>query len=176
MQAFDLHGLWQVLQLAAGIFAVQDPSFPVRPERAIQYAQAARRAGARYGVDPWELVALARHESAFRAALVGPDGKDCGITQTRVTVTPYSCERLRHDVELAFAEGARELRGWSRTCRRHADYDRCRFNRYNAGYRYPTSSWNGGYWLRVKCYEAAAREGARGRECATLRRAKDLRA
>src|SRR5215467_4779569 len=121
-----------VARLAAGILAISDPSLPVRPHDAFAYAAAATDAARRYGVDPWELVAVARNESSFREDDIGPDGKDCGITQTRVTGSKYSCRQLRRSYRLGFMEGARELSEYAAACRGRADFDRCRFNRYNS--------------------------------------------
>src|SRR5215831_14099488 len=104
------------LHLAAGIVSVADPSIPIEMERAMSYADAALRAAAVYGVDVWELVGLARNESAFRVHDIGPDGKDCGITQTRITASRYSCRQLRRSFALGFLEGARELAEYATAC------------------------------------------------------------
>src|SRR5262249_32741217 len=146
-------------RLAAGILAIQDPSAPVDAAEAQQFAQAAVAAGEAYDVDPWEIVGVARNESLFRVDEIGPDGKDCGIMQTRVTGSRYSCRRLRHDVQIAFMEGARELSAYRASCRGHADFDRCRFNRYNSGNHYLRHGFHGRYWLRVMCFTRAARAG-----------------
>ena len=37
------------------------------------------------------------------------DGKDCGITQTRTTISRYSCRQLRNSYWLGFSEAAREM-------------------------------------------------------------------
>ena len=81
--------------------------------------------------------------------MVGPDGKDCGLTQTRVTITKYSCKQLRRSYGLAFQEAAREMKEYGAACRGHADYDRCRLNHYNSGVRYARRGFHGAYWLRV---------------------------
>ena len=104
-------------------------------------------------------IGLARNESDFVPDRIGPDGKDCGITQTRITVSRYRCERLRRDVNLAFREAARELTEYRASCRGAGDFDRCRLNKYNSGYRYARSGWHGRYWLRVLCFAEAARAG-----------------
>jgi hypothetical protein len=152
-------------RLATGILAVQDPSVPLDTTQAQEYAEAAMAAGGAYGVDPWELVGVARNESLFRADEVGPDGKDCGIMQTRVTGSRYSCRRLRNDYRLGFLEGARELAAYRTTCRKHADFDRCRLNRYNSGVHYARRGFHGHYWLRVLCFTRAARAGEPGGGC-----------
>jgi hypothetical protein len=152
-------------RLAVGIVAIADPSRPVTPEKAFTYAIAATWAADRYGVDPWELVAVARNESSFREDDLGPDGKDCGITQTRVTNSKYSCRALRRDYRLGFLEGARELSEYAAACQGHEDFDRCRFNRYNSGVRYARSGWAGHYWQRVLCYAASAHAGAGSERC-----------
>jgi hypothetical protein len=159
--------LWMtaVLRLSAGILAVQDPSLPIDATQAEQFAQAALHAGDAHHVDPWELIGVARHESLFRANDVGPDGKDCGIMQTRITGSRYSCRQLRNRVDIAFMEGARELAGYGASCRKHADFDRCRFNRYNSGFRYARRGFHGHYWLRVLCFTRAARNGVEGGGC-----------
>jgi hypothetical protein len=159
--------LWMisVMRLSAGILAVQDPSVPVDATRAAQYATAALHASDAHHVDPWELIGVARNESRFRADEVGPDGKDCGIMQTRITGSRYNCRQLRTNVKVAFMEGARELAGYSATCRTHADFDRCRFNRYNSGVRYARRGFHGHYWLRVLCFTDAARSGVAGGGC-----------
>jgi hypothetical protein len=154
-----------LLRLCAGILAIQDPSAPVDVANAERYAEAALRAATARNVDPWELIGVARNESRFRADEIGPDGKDCGIVQTRITGSRYSCRRLRHDVDIAFAEGARELQQYGKSCRGHADFDRCRLNRYNSGFRYARRGFHGHYWLRVLCFTEAARAGAPGGGC-----------
>jgi hypothetical protein len=159
--------LWMmsIVRLASGILAVQDPSVPLDLPKATQYAQAALRASDAYDVDPWELIGMARNESRFRADEIGPDGKDCGIVQTRITGSRYSCRQLRRSVEIAFMEGARELAGYNASCRNHSDYDRCRLNRYNSGTRYAKRGFHGHYWLRVLCFTDAARAGFEGGGC-----------
>ncbi len=166
--AFVLH-LATAARLAGGILAVQDPSVTVDTSRAEQYAAAALAAGDAYGVDPGELVGVARTESLFRADDVGPDGKDCGIMQTRVTGSRYSCRHLRNDFRIAFREGARELSAYQAMCRKHADFDRCRFNRYNSGIRYARRGFHGHYWLRVLCFTRAARAFESGGGCVDVR-------
>jgi hypothetical protein len=106
---------------------------------------------------------VARVESRFRTDEVGPDGKDCGIMQTRVTGSRYKCRELRRNVGIAFAEGAGELAAYRDSCRGHSDFDRCRFNRYNSGVRYAR------HWLRVKCFSEAARAGEPGAGCLDVR-------
>jgi hypothetical protein len=157
-----------VARLAAGVLAISDPSEPVPPHKAFAYAAAAIEAAGRYGVDPWELVAVARNESSFREDDIGPDGKDCGITQTRVTGSKYSCRQLRRSYRLGFMEGARELSEYQASCRGHADFDRCRFNRYNSGTRYAQKGWAGHYWLRVLCYTQSAHAGVTGEHCVSV--------
>ena len=152
-------------QLAAGILATQDPGVSVQPSQAAEYAQAAIAAADAYRVDPWELIGMARLESRFRVDEIGPDGKDCGIVQTRVTGSRYTCRRLRSNVELAFMEGARELAGYNASCRGRADFDRCRFNRYNSGVHYARQGFHGHYWLRAMCFAQAARTGEPGGGC-----------
>ena len=164
-----LLNLVTVARLSAGIVAIQDPGVAVDPAQANEYAQAAIAAGEQYQVDPFELIGVARVESRFRADEVGPDGKDCGIMQTRVTVTHYKCRQLRRDVAIAFSEGARELAAYRDSCRKHGDFDRCRFNRYNSGVRYSRTGFHGSYWLRVKCFSEAARAGEPGAGCLEVR-------
>ena len=94
-----------LLRLCAGILAVQDPSAPVDVAEAARYADAAMHAAEARHVDPWELVGVARQESRFRADEIGPDGKDCGIVQTRTTGSRYSCRQLRRNIEIAFRRG-----------------------------------------------------------------------
>ena len=93
-----------LMNLTAGIYAIQAPGVPLKLERAAQYAVAATYHGERAGIDPYELVAIARNESDFIETMTGPDGKDCGLTQTRVTITKFSCKQLRHSYWLAFQE------------------------------------------------------------------------
>jgi hypothetical protein len=159
--------LWMttIIRLCAGILAVQDPSAPVDVVQAERYAEAALHAADAHQVDPWELIGVARHESRFRADEIGPDGKDCGIVQTRTTGSHYSCQKLRRSVDVAFMEGARELAGYGASCRKHADFDRCRLNRYNSGVRYARRGFHGHYWLRVLCFTEAARAGAPAGGC-----------
>jgi hypothetical protein len=162
--------LWltTLVRLCAGILAVQDPSVPIDMAQAQKYAAAALHAADGRRVDPFELIGMARNESRFRVDEIGPDGKDCGIVQTRTTGSRYSCRTLRRDVDIAFAEGARELAGYNASCRTHADFDRCRLNRYNSGIRYARRGFHGHYWLRVLCFAEAARAGAPGGGCATV--------
>ena len=154
-----------VTRLAAGILAVQDPSTPIDVAQAQQFADAAVAAADAYGVDPWELIGVARNESRFRIDELGPDGKDCGIMQTRVTGSHYSCRRLRHDFQIAFKEGARELAAYQASCRGRADFDRCRFNRYNSGIHYARRGFHGHYYLRVLCFTRAAQAAEPGGGC-----------
>jgi hypothetical protein len=158
-----------VSRLAAGILAVQDPGVTVDPVHARAYAEAALAAAEAQKVDPWEVIGVARIESRFRADEVGTDGKDCGIMQTRVTGSRYKCRELRRNVEIAFAEGARELAAYRDSCRKHSDFDRCRFNRYNSGVRYARHGFHGSYWLRVQCFSEAARAGEPGAGCLDVR-------
>jgi hypothetical protein len=157
-----------VFQVAAGIFAVQSRSVPVSYEKATAYAVAAVYNGWRSGIDPFELVGVARNESDFVETKRSRDGKDCGLTQTRVTVTRYSCRQLRRSFFLAFHEAARELSEYASSCRNHSDLTRCRLNRYNSGIRYAKRGPHGAYWLRVQCFAQAARatrdtgDGCRG--------------
>jgi hypothetical protein len=149
--------LAMVLRVAAGTYAIRAPEVPLSPARAVAYAAAATWFGARAGVDPFELVAIARNETDFVEDRRGPDGKDCGLTQTRITITRYTCRQLRRSFWLAFQEAARELKEYSAACRGHADYDRCRLNHYNSGARYARHGVHGAYWLRVECFAMAAR-------------------
>jgi hypothetical protein len=151
--------------MCAGILAIQDPSVPVDVPVAERYAEAALHAANARNVDPWELIGVARNESRFRADEIGPDGKDCGIVQTRITGSRFSCRQLRRNVDIAFREGARELAQYNASCRGHADFDRCRLNRYNSGFHYARSGFHGHYWLRVLCFTQAARAGAPGGGC-----------
>ena len=150
-----------VLRLATGILAIQDPGTPVTLDDAVQWATAAAFHAERNHLDPFELIGIARNESDFQPDRVGPDGKDCGLTQTRVTYSRYRCRQLRQDPWLAFAEAARELTENQARCARHASWDleRCRVNSYNSGVHYARSGWSGGYWLRVGCFAEAARRG-----------------
>jgi hypothetical protein len=148
--------------------AIQDPSVRIDAAQAQQFADAAVAAANAYGVDAWELVGMARNESRFRIDEIGPDGKDCGIMQTRVTGSHYSCRRLRRDFQIAFKEGARELAAYQATCRRHADFDRCRFNRYNSGIHYARHGFHGLYYLRVLCFTRAAQAAEPGGGCAEV--------
>jgi hypothetical protein len=172
MEAMVLLG--RLLQVSSGILAVQDPTWPVEPARALAYARAALVASAERGIDVWELIGLARDETSFRHHLVGPDGKDCGITQTRITVSRYSCHTLRSSYAIGFREGARELRGYADSCRGRKDFDRCRFNRYNSGIRYAKHGHPGRYWLRVMCYAEAARVGGDGHGCARVHTRREI--
>ncbi len=150
-----------VLRVAAGIFAIQAPGQPVSLARATSYAFAATYHGLRAGVDPFELIAIARNESDFNENVRGPDGKDCGLTQTRITITRYTCRQLLRSYWIAFQEAAREMKEYGAACRSHGDYDRCRLNHYNSGVHYAKRGVHGAYWLRVQCFADAARAGAR---------------
>jgi hypothetical protein len=150
-----------VLRLAAGILTIQDEGRPVTPENAITYATAAAWHGYRGNVDPFELVGLARVESDFNPMTIGPDGLDCGMTQTRVTWSKYKCRQLQRDVFLAFQEAVRELTENRERCARLFKWDltRCVLNSYNSGVRYATRGVPGAYWVKVRCYAEAARQG-----------------
>ena len=148
-----------LMRLTAGIYAIQAPGVPMTVEKAEQYAVAATYHGSHAGIDPYELVAIARNESDFIETMTGPDGKDCGLTQTRVTITKFSCKQLRRSYWLAFQEAAREMNEYGAACHGHSDFDRCRLNRYNSGVRYAKHGFHGAYWLRVQCFAEAAREG-----------------
>lgn len=152
-------GLWPVYiaRLALGILSIQAHYAPVEPARAWHYAAAAAYYGLASGEDPFELVGLARNESDFIENQRSPDGKDCGLTQTRITCSRYSCRQLRSDYRLAFREAVRELSEYRRSCQGRTDFDRCRLNRYNSGYRYARSGRHGHYYLRVMCFAEAAR-------------------
>lgn len=93
-----------VMRIAAGIMAVQAEHQPVSTENALTWATAAAFHAEKSGLDPFELIAIARNETDFRSDLVGRDGKDCGLTQTRVTYSKYRCRDLRRDSWLAFEE------------------------------------------------------------------------
>jgi hypothetical protein len=160
--------LWlgYILRLAAGILAIQAPYAPIGLERATAYAVAAAYHGFSRGVDPYELVGIARNESDFIEGQRGPDGKDCGLTQTRVTNSRFSCRELRRSYWIAFAEAAREMSEYNRACFGRPDYDRCRLNRYNSGVHYARHGMHGRYWLRVICFAEAARNAIDpGRAC-----------
>ena len=162
-------------RLAAGILAVQSDHRPVEADEAVSWAAAAALYGGAAGVDPFELIAIARHETDFRPNLVGPDGKDCGLLQTRVIYSRYRCRELRSDPWKAFEEGARRLATYQQHCAKTnpQDLTRCRLNSYNQGWRYKKSGHKGTYWLRVKCFAEAARQGVAPRgDC---RRAKSRR-
>jgi hypothetical protein len=148
-----------VMRVAAGILAIQAPSKPISSARATAYAVAATWHGLRAGVDPYELVAIARNESDFVENMRGPDGKDCGLTQTRTTITKYTCRQLLRSYWLAFQEAAREMKEYNAACHGHPDFDRCRLNHYNSGARYARRGFHGAYWLRVQCFAEAARAG-----------------
>jgi hypothetical protein len=155
-----------VMRLTAGIYAIQAPGVPLSVDQAARYAVAATVHGTRAGIDPYLLVGIARNESDFVEDIRGPDGKDCGLTQTRITITRYSCRQLRRSYWLAFQEAARELREYSDACRGHDDFERCRLNRYNSGVRYARRGFHGAYWLRVQCFADAARAGVSvGQSC-----------
>jgi hypothetical protein len=164
-----------LMKLTAGVYAIQAPGVPITVTRAANYAVAATFHGERAGVDPYELVAIARNESDFVESMRGPDGKDCGLLQTRTTITRYSCKQLLRSYWLAFQEGAREMKEYAQSCHDHSDFDRCRLNRYNSGVRYAKRGFHGAYWLRVKCFEGAAQKGiAVGQSCRHVRGRGDI--
>jgi len=164
-----------VFQVAVGIFAVQSHHVPVSYTRATALAAAAVYNGWHRGIDPFELVGVARNESDFVENKRSRDGKDCGLTQTRVTVTQYGCRQLRRSFWLAFQEAARELSEYASSCRNHSDSARCRLNRYNSGIRYAKRGPHGAYWLRVKCFAQAARAARdTGDRCRTVRGKRDI--
>jgi hypothetical protein len=164
-----------LLRLTAGIYAIQAPGVPLTVEKAAQYAVAASYHGSRAGIDPYELVGIARNESDFIEHMKGPDGKDCGLTQTRVTITKFSCKQLLRSHWLAFQEAAREMKEYGEACKGHQDFDRCRLNHYNSGVRYAKSGFHGAYWLRVQCFAEAARQGVTvGQSCRRVRGRGDI--
>lgn len=150
-----------VLRLATGILAIQDPSTPVSWSDAVKWATAAAYHAERSGLDPFELIGIARNESDFDPRTIGPDGLDCGLTQTRIVYSKYSCKRLRQDTWIAFEEAARELRENQARCKKRnpGDLTRCRINSYNQGVRYKKKGWKGAYYMRVLCFAEAARAG-----------------
>ena len=136
----------QVLKLALGILAIQSPGQPVAPATAVSWAMAAAVHAERKDVDPFELIGIARNETDFRPDTVGPDGKDCGLTQTRTTYSKYRCKQLRRDPWIAFEEAAREIKENQVRCLKRAPHDlaRCRVNGYNQGVRYAKRGRPGG--------------------------------
>lgn len=164
-----------LMRLTAGIYAIQAPDVPLTIQKAAEYAVAATFHGERAGVDPYELVGIARNESDFVETMRGPDGKDCGLTQTRITISKYSCRALRRSYWLAFKEAAREMHEYAHACRAHADFDRCRLNHYNSGVRYARHGFHGAYWLRVECFTEAARRALDvGQSCRHVRGRGDI--
>jgi len=166
-----------VVRLAAGILAVQETRNPVTVDDAMKWATAAAYHANVSGLDPFELVGIARNETDFRPDLIGPDGKDCGLTQTRITYSKYRCKQLRQDTWIAFAEAARELRENQARCKKRHPHDltRCRVNSYNQGVKYERSGWKGRYWLRVRCFAEAARAGVTPiSDCRKVKSRKDI--
>lgn len=167
--------LAMLMKLTGGIYAIQAPDVHLSYERAAQYAVAATYHAERAGLDPYMLVGIARNESDFVEDMRGPDGKDCGLMQTRITVTKYSCRALLHSYWLDFQEGAREMKEYTKSCQGHADFDRCRLNRYNSGVHYAKHGFHGAYWLRVQCFAEAARRGISvGQGCRHVRGRGDI--
>lgn len=150
-----------VLRLANGILAIQSPLHDVEADEALKWSIEAAFHAEREGLDPFELIGIARNETDFRPWLVGPDGKDCGLTQIRVTYSKYRCRELRGDTRKAFEEAASKLSLFQKRCLKRSprDVTRCRINSYNSGVRYARSGWKGRYWLRVTCFAEAARAG-----------------
>jgi hypothetical protein len=164
-----------VLRVAAGALAIQAPGQPLSPDRALGYAAAATYHGTQAGVDPFELMAIARNESDFVENVRGPDGKDCGLTQTRITISRFSCRQLLRSYWLAFQEAAREMSEYARACKGKWDFDRCRLNHYNSGARYARRGVHGLYWLRVSCFAQAARAGVNvANECRKVQGKRDI--
>ena len=64
-----------VLRLAQGILAVQAEHARVDPADALRWGTAAAYHAEQAGLDPFELIGIARNESDFRPELVGPDGR-----------------------------------------------------------------------------------------------------
>lgn len=147
-----------LFKLWAGVKTIESPHLPVDTAKGLLYARAAAYHAYRAHVDPYELIAIARNESDFSEKAVGPDGLDCGLTQTRVTYSRYNCAQLQRSPWIAFQEAAREMSSYARSCIGKEDYDRCRINRYNSGHRYAQRGHTGRYWLRVSCFAEAARQ------------------
>jgi hypothetical protein len=172
--SLDLY-LALVVHVAVGAQSIAAPYAPLPADKAARYAIAAVKHGERAGVDPFELIAIARNETDFREGLRGPDGKDCGLLQTRITITRYTCRQLLRSADLAFQEGAREMREYNAACRAKPDYDRCRFNHYNSGVRYARTGQHGRYYLRIQCFAEAARRGAPvGSTCRAVQGRRDI--
>ncbi len=167
-----------VMRLATGVFAIQASDRPVDWEHATGYAMAAIYHGTRAGVDPYELIGIARNESEFVENRRGPDGKDCGIAQTRTTISKFTCRQLLNSYWLSFAEAAREMREYADSCHKRvsaAEYDRCRINYYNSGVHYAKSGVHGAYWLRVGCFAEAARNAVPiGASCRHVHSKRDI--
>src|SRR6266581_3039227 len=127
-----------VLRLAAGFVAIQDPGTPVTADQALSWATAVAFHAEKNQLDPFEIIGIARNESDFTVNMVSPDGKDCGITQTRTTYSKFRCRQLRSDAWISFQETARELTENQERCLKYnqGDLTRCRINSYNSGVHY----------------------------------------
>lgn len=142
-------------QIVAAILAVGYPGHRIPLPTAEAHAAIVARVSADTGIDPFEIVGIVHNESDWRPHLVSRDGKDCGIAQTRVTGSQYTCQQLTASAELSIRELARELTSTRESCIRDLtdasgdrlctcgkcdplfmkqDLDRCRLNRFNSGY------------------------------------------
>lgn len=161
-----------VSALIAGILAIQASGTPINEDKAREYAQAAYHHARRHDLDPFDLIGIARNESDFRVSLRSNKGLDCGITQIRARHSRYSCSKLTSSAWHAFSEAARMLKEFTVSCKGRKDFDRCRFNRYNAGWKF---SHNNKYWLRVKCFARAARYNwVIGNQCRNVKSIKEI--
>lgn len=164
-----------LFELMIGIIAIQSVWYPLDENKAKRYAKHAIYHARRYKIDPYELIGLARNESMFKERLVANKNKDCGIAQIRYIYSRYSCKKLQNSW-YNFSEAARMLAMFSKSCKGRKDYERCRFNRYNAGWKF---SPNNKYWLRVKCYANAAKKkikvGDRCRKITSLSQIKKMK-
>ncbi|MFA5135498.1 MAG: hypothetical protein WC505_06970 [Patescibacteria group bacterium] len=140
--------------IVKSIEALKAKGVPVSPEKVSKYADAILTASRQHSIDPYLLVAIARVESNFTAAVrkdircslprQGFCSQDCGVTQQNFSGAPkwvkFRCAQVQKDYKESFMLAAEELAKHTEWCREKIHLDRvperCILNRYNGGPMY----------------------------------------